>query len=252
MSNSTLITDYIGRGTHANRPVTPGPIPTGCTALYYETDTTTLFYWSGAAWVQVGGGYSAGTVPTVVQTAFSVNGTNSAVFGVAPTNGNLLVAMWCNPTSATVGAGWTSQVTNSTGTDFSGIYTKVAGAGESTTQTPLGGVSTTGGMVIWEIAGANATPFVGGVSQAEQSGLFNTPNLLPGCSSCLGLAACISVTTPTITKGLNAGTQDVLDNSGTRKIFAGHTDLSKTPLVGVVAVFSATASSKSLSCLITS
>src|ERR1700693_6596305 len=77
-------------------------------------------------WDAVSGGYNKGTVPTVVQVAFSVNGGNSAIFSVAPTSGNLLVAMCFNPTSDTTGTGWTKQVENSGGTDYGLIFTKVA------------------------------------------------------------------------------------------------------------------------------
>jgi hypothetical protein len=55
MSSSTLITDYLGSGTHASRPAAP-PIPAGGTAFYYETDTTNTFVWIGASWVQINGG----------------------------------------------------------------------------------------------------------------------------------------------------------------------------------------------------
>ncbi|MDE2097513.1 MAG: hypothetical protein KGL39_09730 [Patescibacteria group bacterium] len=58
MSSSTLITDYLGRGTHAARPAAPN-VPAGGTAAYYETDTGNSFIWSGGAWVQLnssGGG----------------------------------------------------------------------------------------------------------------------------------------------------------------------------------------------------
>lgn len=54
---STLIVDYLGRGTHAARPATP-PIPSGGTAIYYETDTTNTFVWNGGAWLQMNGGGS--------------------------------------------------------------------------------------------------------------------------------------------------------------------------------------------------
>lgn len=59
MANSTLITDYLGRGTHAARPAAP-PIAAGALAVYYETDTTNTFVWNGAAWVQVNGGGGGG------------------------------------------------------------------------------------------------------------------------------------------------------------------------------------------------
>jgi len=57
MTVSTSILDYLGEGTHADRPAAP-PIGAGGIAIYYETDTTSAFLWdtAGAAWVAVGGG----------------------------------------------------------------------------------------------------------------------------------------------------------------------------------------------------
>lgn len=53
---STKITDWLGEGTHANRPATP-PATTGSICFYYETDTATLFFYdfSTTSWVAVGG-----------------------------------------------------------------------------------------------------------------------------------------------------------------------------------------------------
>lgn len=199
-----------------------------------------------------GGGYAPGTVPAVVQTALSVNGGNSATFGTAPTNGNFLVAMCFNPANDSAGTGWAKVAENTSGTDYGLIFTKTAGAAESTTQSPISGVGGTGGIVIWEISGAGASPFVAGLSQPEQSGASNTPILLPNTFNCLGLSAVALVSGNTITAALGLGTQDVLDNSGTRCIAAGHTDLSKTPMVGVLAIFSGSGNSKGCTCLITS
>lgn len=61
MPSSTLITDYVGRGTAAARPVLPN-IPAGATAIYYETDTTNAFLWTGVAWVAIAG---AGFTPDI-------------------------------------------------------------------------------------------------------------------------------------------------------------------------------------------
>lgn len=49
MTSGTLITDYLGRGTFAARPVTP-PVPTGGMAFYYATDFPALYVWDGSAW----------------------------------------------------------------------------------------------------------------------------------------------------------------------------------------------------------
>lgn len=52
MSGSTIITDYVGRGTLASRPVSP-PIGTTAGALYTTTDTGEVFSWSGTAWIEL-------------------------------------------------------------------------------------------------------------------------------------------------------------------------------------------------------
>lgn len=49
MPYDTIVTTYLGAGTHAARPATPN-VPSGTLALYYETDTTQLFEWGGSAW----------------------------------------------------------------------------------------------------------------------------------------------------------------------------------------------------------
>jgi hypothetical protein len=51
MSNSTLVVDYLGRGTFAARPASL-LIPAGAIGFYYATDTAVLYLWSGA-WSKV-------------------------------------------------------------------------------------------------------------------------------------------------------------------------------------------------------
>src|SRR6478609_3037554 len=46
---STLIIDYLGRGTLADRP-TPPPVSTDCLAIYFATDVHTIAKWNGIAW----------------------------------------------------------------------------------------------------------------------------------------------------------------------------------------------------------
>lgn len=100
MTASTLITDYVGRGTHAARPVTPN-IPTGATALYYETDTGVAFTWSGSVWVAVN---AAVAVATIASSGLSnVVGTGAAV---ADTNAGVLISA----TAANIGAAYATPV----------------------------------------------------------------------------------------------------------------------------------------------
>ena len=247
---STLITAYLGKGTAAARPATP-LITTGSLGIYYATDTDVMSFYLNGAWRNAPL-YDPGTVPTVVQVAFTPNHATGVTFGVAPTNGNLLIAMNFNTTAHTAAAGWTLQFENTSGTDFGSVFSKVAGAGESTSQTPITAAGTAGGMVVWEIAGANATFLAAGASQAEQSGTASLPVSFPCVKNCLALSAVGVVTGVTISKQFNAGVQDVLDNTGERKLYAGHTDITKTPLAGVFVGLSGTGSSKSITVLITS
>lgn len=169
MTSSTIITDYTGHGTHAARPATPN-IPAGATALYYETDTTNTFVWTGSAWTQINGGGFSG--PTIVQRAGFASGTNvstGVTFGTAPTNGNLLLAMVMDFSSSAVnGSGWTGLVNNGASSDGFGFGYKVAGASESTTQTPTTDAAN-GVVACWEISGG-----VIGASNFQQRSLSAT------------------------------------------------------------------------------
>jgi|SRR5882672_11052521 len=53
----TLITDYLGAGVAASRPVAPVP-PTGALVVYIATDTGVVSVWNGTSWVQ--GTYAGG------------------------------------------------------------------------------------------------------------------------------------------------------------------------------------------------
>lgn len=59
MSSSTVIQDYLGRGTFAARPPTP-PVPAGAMGFYFATDTVVLYVWTGASWVIAGSGTGGG------------------------------------------------------------------------------------------------------------------------------------------------------------------------------------------------
>ena len=58
-SNGAPISAYLMTGTHAARPTNPG-LPTGTTGIYYETDTTNWFGWTGSAWAQINASSSGG------------------------------------------------------------------------------------------------------------------------------------------------------------------------------------------------
>lgn len=54
MTYSGLMTDYLGSGLAAARPVTPN-VAAGVAPIYYETDAPGAFIWDGSAWQPVGG-----------------------------------------------------------------------------------------------------------------------------------------------------------------------------------------------------
>ena len=77
----------------------------------------------------------------------------------APTSGNLLVAITFGSGGFSLGSGWTRLEYNNSGSYYCQVAYKVAGGGESTTQTPAtAGGSTTFANGIWEINGQNSTP----------------------------------------------------------------------------------------------
>jgi hypothetical protein len=86
MASSALITDYLGSGTHAERPATPN-IPATGTAFYYETDTTDTFGWTGSAWVQNLGttGATGPAGPTGATGATGPTGATGATGATGPT-----------------------------------------------------------------------------------------------------------------------------------------------------------------------
>lgn len=199
-----------------------------------------------------GGGYDPGVPPEVVQTLYDPTGGASVTLSAAPTDGNLLVAMVFNPSTDSIATGWTVQTENSGGTDYGVICTKIAGPSESATQTILNSAPGTGGIMVWEIVGQATAFYVGGLSEPENTGTNNAPTLYPCCVNVLALHACCCTTSATIDAVANIGVSDALVNSGTRHIAAGHTDLAKTPMAGVLAAFSGSTQSKSMTALITS
>jgi hypothetical protein len=197
-------------------------------------------------------GYPAGTLPTIVQVAHNT-GANGATFGVAPTSGNLLVAFNFNNSVNGAASGWTLQVQQGSGNDYGSILTKVAGGSESTTQTPMLSANSTAGTVIYELSGANSiVPFIAGASQVEGASRLTLPVIQNNFANCIGLSVLSVYTAVTIDKPYNTGTQDVYDNTGNHRLYAGHTDLSQSPTAGVFAQLSGTGSYKSATCLVSS
>ena len=246
---ATLITAYLGEDLAANRPVTP-LIATGTIGLFYAKDTAMLSAYLNGVWYTISAAI-AGTLPVIVQSKASVAGTQSVVMDGAPTSGNLLIAMCFNPSVDTAGSGWTKgpgEVT--TGTDFGVLFTKTAGGGESTTQSPLnsspGG---TGAIVIWELSGA-ATGVIAATAQAEQTGLNAASPQYPVLTNCLFLAACALVSTSNNINNLYNLTQDQAIKTGTtRQIIAGHSSPATVAMGQLLATFTG-AGTPSYKCMV--
>lgn len=196
-----------------------------------------------------GGGGSDGSPPTVVQFAWS-GSLDSVTFASAPTSGNMLVAMIWNTVGDTAGIGWTRLADNSSGLDYKTIMSKIMGSGETMTQTPLGVHGNGGGVAVWELAAPTGhivnvlAAQVGG----ESSNNSNISVLLPNMTDVLGLAA--TAWTTTISAAYNQGTSDVFNNTGNRKIAAGHIKPSQGAQAGVLAIGVAGGNNKASTALV--
>lgn len=159
-ATASKITDYQTWGLAAARPATPAG-DSAATSFYYATDTGALSVYASGAWHTVSGG------PAFVQAKAAVN-TNSVVMAAAPTQFNLLVAITSDlGSSETAGSGWTKINFTAGAQDGSGFFWKVAGASESTTQTPLTALST-GSVTVFEFS--NATPAALWINNVDLSG----------------------------------------------------------------------------------
>ena len=105
---------------------------------------------------------AAGTGPTIVQQTVNqwVSGAPSATLGVAPTVGDLLVALVVSGSYApqAVASGWT-LVASGGGTSgagyWCGLLTRTVVAGDGTTVSPTT-TAVNSGLAVWEVSGASA------------------------------------------------------------------------------------------------
>ncbi|HVP57596.1 MAG TPA: hypothetical protein VMU02_05825 [bacterium] len=116
----------------------------------------TLFWSPEGGWQQVSTGGGGGSTPTVVQSAINAGSSISTVtMGSAPTHGNLLICFQLKG-NVSAGSGWHEGWTaDSGGANFSRVLWKIAGAGESTTQTPLS-TTTACVLAVFEVSGGIA------------------------------------------------------------------------------------------------
>jgi hypothetical protein len=232
----------VGAGTLAGDSDVSISSPTNGQVLTYSTSAGK---WENA---NASGGGAGGTPPTVVQfDSASVNSTAPSVtMGTAPVNGNLLVAfVFGSSSTPTANTGWTLQTAFSQGSGFWYFYmfTKVAGAGESTTQSPVtAGSSGYWTVGIYEIDGQNATtPVLLTASQYAANNVYATTPVFPGFENTLALFAGVPSTgqTYTVTNVLGCAVVDanLTTAAGAHAAF-GHTD-SNSPLYNMTLTYSA-------------
>lgn len=123
--------------------------------------------------------------PAIIQRAATVNNIGPVVMGAAPTAGNLLIAILSEPSGNDNlnGAGWTALLVDNL--SF-GYGFKIAGVGESATQTPS--TDTGGGSVcIWEIQGGTPGPWYR--NETSSGTVKNVAfNAFAGSQLCIGYA----------------------------------------------------------------
>jgi len=157
-------------------------------------------------------GTGGGGVPTIVQSATAgvANLSTGVTLPAAPTAGNLLVALFFNcTTTATpaVAGGWTLRGSTSSNPDPV-VCTRVAGVGESATQTPSSS-SVGGPIAIMEISGVTAigigaAPFTATTSTAVTAPTSNSDEFLPTSTGLgIGLAGAYTASTLTFTGVFN-------------------------------------------------
>jgi hypothetical protein len=195
------------------------------------------------SWQVAPGAGAAGTPPTIVQSGASTANSASITLGAAPTNGNTLIAFISNPTTASVGSGWTIILQQTNGTDWTTWVKKTAGAGESATQTPIGSAPSAAGIVMWELNGAAATPELYSAITAPVTATSNQSSQLPGLTNVLALGGVVAISASVTISSTYNMSQDQLVNTGNRRVFGGHST-GATAIAQILAKFSGSVETK--------
>ena len=173
MTVSTSILDYLGEGTHADRPAAP-PIGAGGIAIYYETDTTSAFLWdtAGAAWVAVGGGGGGGAM---VQIARQVLGSSAATITFSPIAGtynHLLIKLTGMSDGGVIATPVTVQLNGDATANYDNVGQQISGSGGGA----LFGAATAGNTFIpvCAMTGASGPANVSSTMDIELNDYANT------------------------------------------------------------------------------
>lgn len=210
MTNARSILSFLKTDTHANRPATP-TLGAGEMMLYYETDTSHLFaYIQGTGWVQIDS--SAGAGASIVQNksvAVASHATGITLTS-GPVQGNLLVAFISDQTGQpTVNTGWEMLQQAAAINDGYGVAIKIAGASESTTQTPASDAHA-GTYTVYELSNA-AGGLVSAVTQFSGSTVAETANHTKSTGNGLVIGCFVNRTTSGPTS--ITGTGVIADNT---------------------------------------
>jgi hypothetical protein len=113
MTESTLMTDYLGRGVAAARPASV-TVASGVLALWFSTDTGELDYYTGSGWTTLAGGLGRVNTWTAAQRGAVVALTDAATITSDFSLGNnFSVTLGGNRTlgnPSNVGAGQAGQI----------------------------------------------------------------------------------------------------------------------------------------------
>lgn len=223
MSHSTLITDYLGTGTAASRPVAPN-LPTGCLGVWLASDTGEASLWNGSTWQDIASVNTIVSGNGIAQTG-SIFGTGTVSVklgaGLSFSSGSIVAAV----PSLTAGAGIASVTSGTIVANYQAAAVTALGTGLSNTSGTLsasassltagaGIVSVTSGTIVANYQGTTVTSL--GTGLANVAGAL-TPNWRAGTvtSVSTGLDLTAGVLTATGVASLTAGAGITSVTSGT-------------------------------------
>jgi hypothetical protein len=208
MPASTLITDYLGKGLAAARPVTP-PIASGAIALWFATDTLITSAWNGTAWVDIT--VSGPTGPTGATGATGPTGPTGSTGPTGPIGltGTTTVSA-TPPPSPAAGQQWWSTTDGKLYIWDTTVWVEVSvGAGMSHIAARLQAQWTAGAIVFNDtIYFVYDAPYAGTIISLRHfvlTGSFSLAVQIAGVNVG-GLAAVTPTATPTTTNTTSANT----------------------------------------------